>query len=798
VKRPGGLRAQASLLVVVALLLLTAVPAWAQELGPVAPDTIGPVPPDDLSVDAPLVEDRPEGAADGTGAVASDVARMTVTALTGVLGQGTVPVTTAEVTEDADADDPPDTPEPLDDLEVRVVVENLGELPLDGLRLTVEVHDAVGSRADLRAALDGGPLGQPAHVHDTAVGSDGTLGPAQSTVVRDVLSGPMLAWPDQPGVHPVRLALVRGTTVIASVTSAVVWLPEPPETPLPFAFVLPFTDVPWRTTGGSYPEGVDRGIQAGGRLDTVLGALERHPGSGVALAPAAHLLEALADRADGFLTVERSDSGNLESREQPSTGADAVLAATVLERLREVAATLPFEPVSGPYADADLTALQAGEAPLPDLAAQAATDGRRRLQRSLGRSVDAATTVLYGAVAPAVLDLLPGEVVVLPYEATARPDPALGSDLGPTVAALRSPAGRRLLAVVGDPYLDAALSEPDPTAGPVVAAQRVLAETALVHLTATPGGEDVLAAVPSLPWRPESRFLDVLLPALAEAAWLQPLPPSQLALAASVPTTGTPLELRGPAQTRFPGTLEAALATAARDLEAARNALPPDDRLIDGREAADLRDQLLRATSTWLSNGAIGEADSLVRDVQRAVDASFGDVEVAASGVTLTSDEGPVPITLHRARGGPLVVQVEVTSPGRLRFPEGSTSEPILLEAGGSETVAFPVAAVSTGSFPLTVRVTDPSGGRELARTVVPVRSTAVSGPALAGIGVVVLALLLAGARRRPDRRPPVPGPELEQDPPAPHEAPDAEAEAAASSRSVPWPHTVPTSDGSS
>jgi hypothetical protein len=782
VTRPAGLRGQARLLVVVvlALLGLGVLPAGAQEIGPAPSDRpeVGPAP-------APQSGPGPSAASTDTPG-----ARLTVTSLSGVLGPGSVPVD--PTTEELDAVEPPPPSPSADDLEIRAVVENLRDEPLDGLRLVIEVHEAVGSRSALRAAFGGGPLDGPSHVHDVAVGTDGTLGPEQSTVVTDVFAGATMDWPDTAGVHPVRFALVRGTTVLTTVTSAVVWLPQAPDAPVPFAFVLPFDDAPWRTTGGDYPDAVDRGIQPGGRLDALLGALERHPDAGVTLAPAAHLVEDLTDRADGFVTLERMDNGNLEAREIAPTEPAAVLAGRALERLRAIAATLPFEPASSPYAAADLTALQAGEAPLPDLAAQAAADGRRRLQRSLGRSVDAATTVLPGPIDPAVLDLLPGEVIVMPFAATARPDPALEAPLGPAVAILRSPAGRRLLAVVGDPYLRDALTEPDPAVGPVLAAQRVLAETAAAHLTEAASPEQSLVALPGASWRPEPRFLDHLLSGIAQAPWLQPLPPSQLALTDSPPASGDPLELRGPGQARFPTTLEATLAAAARDLEAARNALPPDDRLIDGREPADLRDQLLRATSTWLSNGAVGEAESLARDVQRAVDASFGDVEVAASSVTLTSDSGPVPITLRRTRGGPLVVEVEVTSQGRLRFPEGSTSEPIRLEEGGTETVEFPVTAVSTGSFPLTVRVTDPSGGRELATTVVPVRSTAVSGPALAGIGLVVLALLLMGARRRPGRRPAPPSPRAEG---RQHDrAPPSEVRAG--SQSLAAPHTVPTSDG--
>jgi hypothetical protein len=793
VSRPGGLQRQASLLVLVTLLALVGAPAGAQELGPVPPGepAFGPAPPGDPAF-GPARADDPASDPPATAPAEPPAARLTITSLTGTLGPGSVPV---DPTQDPDAVEPPSPLASADDLEVRAVVENLRDRPLDGLRLIIEVHAAVDSRSALRAALDGGQLSGPSHVHDVPVGADGTLGPEQSTVVTDRFIGTTLDWPDTAGVHPVRFTLVRGTRELTTTTSAVVWLAQPPDAPLAWAFVLPIDDAPWRTTSGAYPEAVDRSIQLGGRLDVLLGALERHPTAGVTLVPAAHLVEDLADRADGFVTLERLDSGNLESREEPATGPAAMLAGTALERLRTIVATLPFEPVSGPYAAADLTALQAGEAPLPDLAAQAAADGRRRLQRAVGRSVDATTTALPGPIDPAVLDLLPGEVVVLPYAATARPDPALESEPGPAVAPLRSPAGRQLLAVVGDPYLRAALTEPDPAVGPVLAAQRVLAETAAAHLTGTTGTETVLVALPDATWRPEPRFLDTLLSGIAGAPWLQPMPPSQLALSVAT-SPGAELELRGPGEGRFPSELEATLATATRDLDVVGISLPPEDRLVDGREPADLRDQLLRATSTWLSNGTGGEAESLARDVQRAVDASFGDVEVAASSVTLTSDAGPVPITVRRPRGGPLIVQVEVASQGRLRFPEGRTSEPILLAEGGSETVAFPVTAVSTGSFPLTVRVTDLNGVRELARTVVPVRSTTVSGPALAGIGLVVLALLLVGARRRPDRRQGPPGLSVVRDPHDP--ATSAEVRSAAGSQSVPAPHTVPTSDGSS
>jgi len=50
--------------------------------------------------------------------------------------------------------------------------------------------------------------------------------------------------------------------------------------------------------------------------------------------------------------------------------------------------------------------------------------------------------------------------------------------------------------------------------------------------------------------------------------------------------------------------------------------------------------------------------------------------------------------------------------------------------------------------------VTDPAGTRELARGTLSVRSTSISGPALLGMAILVVVLLLAGALRRQPPRP--------------------------------------------
>jgi hypothetical protein len=279
----------------------------------------------------------------------------------------------------------------------------------------------------------------------------------------------------------------------------------------------------------------------------------------------------------------------------------------------------------------------------------------------------------------------------------------------------------------------------------------VIAESALAYFEAPTAAGRTLLLMPPPTWHPSPGTADLLLEGLRAANWLTLSTPSDQIEHGQA--GGELLELAEVATEPFPGDLAALLDSAATGLRAATAALPDGANQLDGRSASELRDDLLRASSHWYREAA-GEAESLVREVQRAIDATFGSVEVATGSVTLTSDTGQIPVTLQRSRGGPVTVAVEVASQGRLLWPEGRRSEPLVLEDGASQTVSFSTQARSTGTFPVTVRVTDPTGAHELARTRLSVRSTAISGPALSAIGGVILVLLLLGALRRRDRRP--------------------------------------------
>lgn len=666
-------------------------------------------------------------------------ARIIVGDLDGVLGPGSRSA--------PDNDVMADLSRPMD-LDLRVLVENDGDEPLSDLTLVVEVHRPVTSRAALYDALDGELPGAASSVHTIDVLDGGSLSTRELVGVSQTISREELEWAARGAVRPVRIAVTRGLQVLDEVVVPIVWLSQVPGEPLPTTLVWPFDSPPLRTVAGAYHGGADREMRDGGRLDVLLRSLEHAVAPRVTFAPAPHLLEDLADRADGFTSFERQEDGALDSRSITAAGAEARLADQVLQRVREVAAELELSPLAATYASADLIALHSAGGASAELAADAALDGRRRLQRRLGRDVQAASHLLYGPVDEAVLDLVPGENVLVSYEATTGDPPGEEPDTASSVRSLRTPSGRLVTVIVADPYLEESLRELDHPAGPVVATQRVIAETAQAYLEAR-GDRVPLLLLPPADWDPAPRAATLLLRGLGRATWLELASPDTLVR--RVDPEGP--EFADHTLGRFSPEFASALEQASVSLAAAVGALPEGETRLGGRTAAELHDTLLRASSRWFRGANEAEAEALVRDVQRAADETFGDVEVATAAITLTSSQGQIPVTLQRSRGEAIVVAVEVQSTGQLRWDE-QRSEPLLLEPGTSQTVSFGTEARSTGTFPVTVRVTDPSGMHELGRSRMTVRSTAISGTALSLIGLLILFLLLLGALRRPDRGP--------------------------------------------
>jgi hypothetical protein len=680
-----------------------------------------------------------------TGAGAQDVTdiRLVVTDLDGVVGPGAVPA----------GDEPP---EDVDDVTVRLLVENRGGTDLDGLRIVVETWGRVDTRSEMRAALAGGDV--PARANspiDTLLRDDGTLVAGDVAGVSVTVPGDRIGFDDEaPTVHPLQVSVVRGTFVLDQVRTAVVHLPSAPVAPLQTAVVWPVDDAPWRGAGGVYPTGIDTPIRPGGRLDRIVGALEQHPETPVTLAPAAHLLEDLRDRADGYPSVTVANGGSQRYDVGPDEPS-AVLANDFLRRVRAVAAAAPLPPVAGPYADVVLAGMTDRGPALAELAGTAVADGREELRSLLDRRPDQGVFLATSPLDEATLDLVPGELVVVPYTAVVAPDLATNPnvDIPYPYRRTTTPAGRVMRVLVGDPWLTRLVGEDtDTDHGPVLAAHRVVLETAMVQLRRPGTAGRPLVLLPPLDWDPPGRFAETLLTRLGDTPWLELVDASSLPAGAdraplSVDLTGAPAALVSP--------IAAPLIAAEEALTSAAAALPDGGAEVDGRPREDLEQQLLRAPSVWYLAGRTDRASALIRDVQRAVDRSFGSVEVPGSArVTLTAERGTIPVTLRR-EGGPLTVRVTVDSAGGLAWPDGRTSPPVTLTEDGTQTVSFATRALSRGTFAVTVTVTDPTGARVLETSRLSVRSTAISGPALGITGLIVALLLLRGMlRRRPPDRP--------------------------------------------
>ena len=139
--------------------------------------------------------------------------------------------------------------------------------------------------------------------------------------------------------------------------------------------------------------------------------------------------------------------------------------------------------------------------------------------------------------------------------------------------------------------------------------------------------------------------------------------------------------------------------------------------------------------------------------LRKVIDDQFRSIDVSGGGVTFTSKRGSVPITISNNATYPVRVRVEVSS-SKLTFPAGSSRTVTISPPG--DTTTFEALARSSGTFPLTVRVTNVTGNRTLDVAEFTVRSAAVNLPAVVvTIGALVVFVVWAARRARSRRAKP-------------------------------------------
>jgi hypothetical protein len=404
-------------------------------------------------------------------------------------------------------------------------------------------------------------------------------------------------------------------------------------------------------------------------------------------------------------------------------------------------------PAALPYANADLASLARTDSDAEALAPL--LYARKHLKEWLGPDPD--TSLAWpapGAIDTATLKVLAdaeAESVVLdahllPTSASTTQNATV--DLGPGLGGLAH-------ALVPDPGLSAALSDPTSRSEPAQWAQRVLAETAMTWLELPNGSNRGILLAPPQTWRPAPEFFRPLVEGLAGAPWLDLEPAQELANRVPegpsrkdrplAPYTREDVDLGLPSSyLHSVSNLNARLTSFSR--------MVPDFAALDEYD----RDLLIAQSSDWQTRSGRARGSSFVRAVSFGIRAVQRQIGVQRTRVTLTSRNGAIPITVTNGSSERLIVVLRLTSP-RVDLP--GMSEPFTVNPNERVTRRVEVGTRTTGTFPIRVDVFTPDGKVNVARDQVTLVSTAFNRVALILAGGAGGFLLLWWGRKTGWRR---------------------------------------------
>jgi hypothetical protein len=527
------------------------------------------------------------------------------------------------------------------------------------------------------------------------------------------------------GVYPMQvqlLDLALGNKVLTGFTTYLVYAASEVGIPLDVGLVLPLGIELALGPNGAAAIGDDR-LDG---LESLLGALEEHAGVPVDFELHSQLALALArDRsrlAHAVLT-----------RLRVLVGQRSALGAPVHELL------------AAPFAPADPgTLTNAGLA--GDVAAQLSR-GTQSAHQILGTAADEDALVVADEESSAALAAVAAagvsRLVVPAAEVDATPvdgnfagrltlePPAGGS--GPTFQAFAADPGLA-------PFFETT------TADPVLAAQQLLAELAMIYFEAPNAPVQRSVVIAPVDWDAGPAFADTLLSGLAAStSGPQPLARGvQLSSLFSLP----------PATGYSPAAAHVAPGHAAGSnglgpaVQQARHAV----RVLDSIAPAEasrheqLADDILLSEAAGLSPGRrsayLATAPAAVLAEGRSLRLPGGDE------ITLTSTSGSIPITIDSSAGTEIWVVVRLSSGSGIT----ALSPPEKVGVRGSKQVTLRVGARTSGVFGLRVDLTAPLGGAVLMSKPYRVVSTAVSPVAIAlsvGAVLVLLAWWMRSSRRR-------------------------------------------------
>jgi hypothetical protein len=683
-------------------------------------------------------------------------------------GPGAQPDPAARVAVLVETLEPP-VPQPGDVLQVGGSVVNRAAEQFDDVQISLHLGTPLTGRAAL-AAQRAAPTAQPLASRPVAL-ADGRLEPgARQPFSLSVPAADLLT--RGAGVYPLQVTVVGRTTEgFRDLGSADTFLPfvptaggagatatggttgAAPADPLRIAWLLPLTDRPrLSATGGVTDDELARSLAPGGRLADILAAANAVPAATVVVDPA--LLRAVSIVASGRYPVGIDRTIGINPADPD--------ARAWLNRLTSAvgAGNGRVGVVPTAFADADLeTLVHAGRI---DLARQVVGRGAASVRETLGTAASSELAVPPGGrIDRAGAEFLTGvgaSSALLAPDATAGP-----GQIGTAGPGRIDSAGRSLTPVIPDPELGRLLrAGPTISPTPRLAEQSVLAELAQAHLSgstsASPSAPVVLA--PGNDWAPVGGWATRIATDTARFPWLKPIGLPELLQDSRTRSAGRSAELRYPDAARS-AELPADLVPPVTDTLAAvagfAEALPRRQTVT--RTVTDTA--LTALSASWRSDRAGSEAR------RQSAEAGLGQLRgsvraVASREITLTSQNGRLPVTLENNLPEEVNVNLRLTSLDRSRV-QSDTSVSRTIQPGQKVQVEVTVRATSAGTFPVRLTLLTPTGRPLGPPEQILIRSTAAGvvaiGVTVAALAVLLLAVLGRGVRsllRRRRRRTPI------------------------------------------
>jgi hypothetical protein len=537
---------------------------------------------------------------------------------------------------------------------------------------------------------------------------------------------------DDSGVYPLQVVLLTGDDLIASMTTAVIHIVQPPQKRVLFSW---WTEVTTPVAFGPDGTMIDRGFEgalaSGGGIVAQVEAIHdllRVASSEAALdlivAPVA--LDQLQRAADGY---ERSDGTSV-----PADAPAARAASDTLERLREIATFPQARLHAMPFAAPRLPALLAAGLPR-QLDAQWRL-GDETFERLLGEPPDPTVARPPGLAfdQPSIDAMAARGATTIIGAADSVERPPQEDDIAPPPAAiLGTTSGGEVTLLLPDPDATALLDKERVEEDPILAAQVLLGELATIwkQRPVPPPGEvrglalDLPPDLPAAFWRPAVRRL-------SQAPFLESVQAEDLREGLRPPPERTVLGSSAP---------EVFSPSYANDLAATTRRINAFGSIVE--EPAGEPDRLRRAVfyaeaSQYVQNEGSGRA--WLNAVNGVIDRTFARLAPDTSReLTFTSPSGTIPLRMGDPGARVVTVTVKLAS-GRVDFLDDT--QDVRLDQP-NQVITFQAEVKAAGPSRIEVSVMSPNG-IVLARRELVVSSTAINPIALfitVGAGLVLVGL---------------------------------------------------------